>query len=224
MELKFYVILSVLILIMASFCGCNEDGGDDDNGNGGEGESEGEGEGFQLYDWGSDFQEANENSKPMTGLELIELAMANINVLAPGAHLGVMSSTEFEGEGANIATGKAIVWQIYFFKAVNDTYMDIIINVAENGGYIVEDYKESVDDFSWDHESAVIDTDDLPGILANDQETQDWLTAHPTATLTIQTVSGIPFGTQEQSWIMWYEDGSDMHQVYISALDGHILE
>jgi hypothetical protein len=223
MELKIFTIFGVLLLLTASFCGCTDDNGDDDNGNGGEGE--GEGEGFQLYESGLDWQDANENSKPMTGLELIELAIANINVLAPGAHLGVMSSTEFEGEGANITTGKAIVWQIYFFKAVNDTYMDIIINVAENGGYIVEDYKESVSDFSWDHESAVIDTDALPGILATDQATQDWLADHPSATLDIQTSSGIPFfGEEELSWLMWYQDGSEMHQVHISALDGHILE
>ncbi len=149
MKIKLFVILGALLLIMASFCGCTDDNGDDDNGNGSEGE--GEGEGFELYDWGSDFQEANENSKPLTGLEVIELAMANINTLAPGAHVGVMSSTEFEGESANITTGKAIVWQIYFFKAVNDTYMDIIINVAENGGYIVNDYKETVNDYNWDH-------------------------------------------------------------------------
>ncbi|MCK5561909.1 MAG: hypothetical protein KAJ51_15020 [Thermoplasmata archaeon] len=218
--------MGVLILIIACFCGCTEEDDDDnENGGGGEGESESEGEGFQLYEDGFDWRDANENSKPMTGLEVIELAMANIEILAPGTHLGVMSSTEFKGEGANITTGKAIAWQFYLFKTVNDTYMDIIINVAENGGYIVKDYKESVDDYNWDYKSAVIDTDDLPGILADHQETQDWLADHPDATLDIQTSSGIPFfGEKELSWLMWYQDGSDMHQVHISALDGHILE
>jgi hypothetical protein len=222
MKLKLLVILGILLLVSASFCGCSED--EDDNGNGGDGgEGESESEGFQLYEDRFDWRDANEDSEPLTGLEAVELAMANINKLAPGTHLGVMSSTDYEGEGANIDTGKAVVWQLYLYKPVNDTYMNIIINVAENGAYIVKDYKESVSDFNWDYKSAVIDTDDLPGILENDQETQDWLSTHPSATLTIQTTSGIPFGTQELSWIMWYEDGSEMHQVYISALDGEIL-
>jgi hypothetical protein len=229
MKLKLLVILGVILLIMASFCGCSEDDDDDDeNGNGGEGESESEseseGEGFKLYDSGFDFQDANEDSKPMTGLEAITLAIVNINSLAPGSSIGVMSSTDLDGEGASKDTGKAIAWQIYFYKTVDGQNYSRIVNVAENGGYLVKDDYTVAYKSSWDHESATIDTDELSAAVSDHQDTQDWLTAHPSATLTIQTANGIPLGTEELSWLLWYEDGADQHQVYVSALDGEILE
>lgn len=160
----------------------------------------------------------------MTGLEIIELAMANIDILAPGSDIQAMTSTEFKSEIADMSTGKAVAWQFYFYKPSGDKYISRIVNVAENGGYIVRDDHEVVGDDPWDYESANIDTDALPGIIATHQETQDWLNDHPNVTLDIQTSSGPLFGTEELSWLLWYKTESESHQVHISALDGHILE
>jgi hypothetical protein len=219
------------VLSFSFFCGCTGDDNGDDEGKGGEGESEseseseseGEGEGFKLYEFTSDWYDANENSKALTGLDAITLAENHIDIVAPGGTYILSSSTDFDGSGADKTTGKAIAWQMHFHKTEGDQVMNRIVNIAENGCTVVKDWYQSSDIDAWDYATATIDTDDLPGILNSHQDTIDWLAAHPAATLDIQTSSGPFGGPKELSWIMWYKDGSDSHQVYISAIDGEIL-
>jgi hypothetical protein len=220
----------ILLLSVTSFCGCTGDeDDDDDNGNGGEGESEAEseseseGEGFKLYEDSFDWFDANVDSKPLTGLDAITLAVNNLDMVAPGGTYILSSSTDLDGTGADITIGKAVAWQMHFHKTEGEEVMNRIVNIAEKGSMIVKDWYQSSDIDAWDYSSAKIDTDELPGILETHQDTTDWLSNHDDATLDIQTSSGPFGGPKELSWIMWYKSGSDSHQVYISAIDGEIL-
>jgi len=221
MPKKVWVFSILLVLICASMCLCtgNDDDSKEDEGNGGEGE----GEGFKMYEDSFDWAEANENSKPLTGLEAINLAMDNIAIVAPGAQYILSTSTEIGDIGADKTTGKAIAWQMHFHKPSGDKEMSRIVNIAEKGCAIVKDYYESSQIDPWKYTDANIDTDELPGILSNHEATSSWLNAHPNAVVDIQTSSGPFGGPEELSWLMWYKDGAESHQVDISAVDGEIL-
>ncbi len=227
MKSEILVVICMLVLICASLSLCfedddrDDDSGDDngDDGNGGDGV-------FKLYEGDDEFDwdEDNENAKPLTGLEVIELAMANIDMLAPNSKLVVLTSTSINEQGADKATGKAIAWQIYFYRPSGDKTISRVVNVAEGGGIIAMDDHEVSDIAAWNYKDATIDTDDLPNILAAHNATVDWLSAHPGATVSIQSSSGPFGGPDELSWLMWYKDDGDSYQVYISAIDGEILE
>jgi hypothetical protein len=229
MRKELHLFLSVLILLVASLCGCtgDDDGNGNGNGNGGEGESEseseGEGEGFKLYEDSFDWADANENAKPITGLDAIKLANDNVGTLAPGGTMILFSTTEYEGNEADKTSGKAVAWQFHFHKTEGSDVMNRIMNVAEKGGAVVKDWYQSSDMTPWDSASATIDTDELPSKLEAHQPTIDFLTANPTATLTIQSSSGPFGGPEETSWLMWYSTETDSHQVHISAIDGEIV-
>ena len=230
MEIKYnggvwmnYKILAVLIILLfglSLLCGCTGDDNGDDDGNG----NGGNGGGFKTYEDTSDWLDANDNSKAISGLDAITLAVNNLDKVAPGGTYILSSSTDFDGSGADRSTGKAVAWQMHFHKNEGDKVMNRIVNIAENGCLIVKDWYQSSDIDAWDYASATKDTDDLPGILSSHQDTADWLAAHPSATLDIQTSSGPFGGPKELSWLMWYKDGAESHQVYISALDAEILE
>ena len=221
MDKKILAIFGLLVLICASMCLCFEEQDDkekDDESNGGN-----EGEGFKMYEDSFDWADANENSKPLTGLEAINLAVDNNNIVAPGGQFILSTSTEISGKGADKTTGKSIGWQMHFHKPEGDKEMSLIVDIANKGGGVVKDWYESSKIDPWKYADAKIDTDKLPGILANHGETTTWCNSHPEATLTIQTSSGPLSGQKELSWIMWYKDDNESHQVYISAIDGEIL-
>jgi hypothetical protein len=247
MNKKVLSILLILLLAVASLAGCtgdeddgkdgnggdgngdagctgDEDDGKDGNGGDGNGDGNGNGGGFKIYEFTSDWTDANENANPLTGLEAITLAVDNINVVAPGGTYILSTSTELGGTGADKATGKAVAWQMYFHKSEGGSVMNRIVNIAPKGAVVVKDYYESSGMDAWDYASAVIDTDELPAIATGHHETVDWLAAHTGAVVDIQTSSGPFGGPDETSWLLWYKDGSDSHQVYISANDGQILE
>ncbi len=220
MRNKLLVLIGILVMIVASMLGCFEE---DDKDEKKEGDG-GEGEGFKMYEDTFDWDEANGNSNPLTGLEAIQLAVDNIDIVAPGAQFILTSSTEVASQGADKTSGKAKGWQMHFHKTSEGKVMNRIVNIAEKGCAIVKDYYESSTIDQWKYADATIDTDDVPGLLSSHEETSNWLSSHPEATVDIQTSSGPFGGPDELSWLMWYKDGSDSHQVHISAIDGEIVE
>ncbi len=226
MKKELFILLAILVIIFAGLCGCVEEKKEKKESDGGEGEAEaeGEGEGFKAYEFISDWTDANENSQALTGLEAINLAINNIDVVAPDSQFILSASTDISDEGANKDTGKARAWQMYFHKTSGSDVLRRIVNIAEKGCYIVQDFRDASSIDPWKYSDATTDTDELPAIVASHAETTTWLGEHPQATLEIQTTSGPFGGPKELSWVMWYKDGSDSHQVYISAITGMILE
>ena len=94
MNNKVIVVICLLVLICASLSMCfGDENGDGGNGGGG---------GFKLYEGDDEFDwEDNTNSKPLTGLEVTDLAMDNLDIIAPNSKLVAMTSTSFNGQGAD---------------------------------------------------------------------------------------------------------------------------
>ena len=178
---------------------------------------------FREYDI-TDWSESNEDATPLSALEMCDLVTSYMEDISPGGRITAFTSGGFTGTGLDKDTGKCPGWQVYVLRSEDGEFVSKTINIAENGWAIVYDDHTVMEYPEWDPDPALIDSTDLPAkALANDTA-GDWLAEHPNAKLTIQSYHGPPIDSEEGSYILKYEAGEDALDVFISAVDGRVIE
>ena len=190
---------------------------------GGNGDENGDEVSFRQYDV-TDFTEYNEDAKALSALEMCELLQTNMGDIIPGGEITAFTTGGYTGTGIDKTTGKCPGWQVYVQRVEEGTTYSTVIHIAENGWCIAMDEHQVMAYPVWDPDNATVDSTDLISKATSNQTTSEWLDEHPNAKLTIQSYHGPPLDSDEESYVMMYKSGEDEWNVYISAVDGRIIE
>ena len=178
---------------------------------------------FREYDI-TDWSENNEDATPLSALEMCDLVTSHMGDISPGGRITAFTSGGFTGTGLDKDTGKCPGWQVYVLRSEDGEFVSKTINIAENGWAIVYDDHTVMEYPEWDPDPALVDSTDLPAKALANETAGVWLAEHPNAKLTIQSYHGPPIDSEEGSYILKYEAGEDALDVFISAVDGRVIE
>ncbi len=178
---------------------------------------------FREYDI-TDWSDNNEDATPLSALEMCDLITSHMSEISPGGRITAFTSGGFTGTGLDKDTGKCPGWQVYILRPEGEEFMSKTVNIAENGWAIVNDDHKVMEYPEWDPDSAKIDSTDLIAKVSSNVTAGSWLADHPNAKLTIQSYHGPPIDSEEVSYLLKYEAGEDELDVFISAVDGRVIE
>ena len=147
-----------------------------------------------------------------------------MNEISPGGSITAFTSGGFSQESFIRNSGKSPTWQVYVQRSEGGRNLRKIINVDGNGWAIVMDDSEVMEYPVWDPSAATIDTIDISERLSSGEISDEWLSQHPNAKLKVQSYHGPPTDSEEISYLLWYTDGDENLKIFISAVDGRVIE
>jgi hypothetical protein len=214
-NMSFFSIVIMTISILIS--GCLGNGGSEQD----EDEEKTEFKEYDIFDW----SDANENAGYKSTLEIIQILMAHIDDISPGGRITAFGATGATGTGLDRETGKCPAWQFYLLRYEGDQSLSKVINIAEYGWTVVNAEHEVADIYDeWEYSKVTVDSPALITIASTDSTVSSWISNHPNYGLDIQSYHGPPIDSEEESYLLKYKGGADELYVYISGIDGGIIE
>jgi len=190
---------------------------------GGDGGDENDRNAFREYDV-TDWTEYNEDAGPLSVLEMCDLLTSHMDEISAGGKITAFTSGGFTGTDISKTTGKCPGWQVYIQRTDDNTTYSKIINIAENGWCIVMDDHQVMGYPVWDPNDARVDTPAIMKTAGSNETLSNWIVEHPNYRFTIQSYHGPPLDSDEESYLLMYKSGDDELDVFISAVDGRIMD